>query len=400
MRLLFVCYEHPAPWLAGSHRVLNSLKYLKEKYGHDMTLVAFKLPGITYPDLSAYCRVATVDLPYRPGFKSVRTGLTALKNIAAGGFSFRNYDHSPAMEEKIDALLEDNACDLLVADHAAMLDYVLGKNVPVILLETFAMGEITRMYYQMEKNWVKKLILWVYHLNTRNYFRTYEALAASIAVSSDQKEMVAAHGRNLDIEVIPFGIDTDDFRAVGDEDPAPNLIITGSMNRRHTVKGIRWFYDDVYPLIRDKVPGVRLFIVGGSPAREISQMAADGSVTVTGYVDDLRPYLSRAWVAIAPLMEGFGVKVRVLQAMAMGKPVVATPVVTSGIDASPGENIVIADGPAEFAGKVIELLDNRALRERIGAAARRLMDTEHSWEKLADRLNEVLVKAAAKKPPA
>lgn len=398
--MLFVCYEHPAPSLAGSQRVLNSLKYLREKYGHEMDLVAFRLPRIAYPDLSAYCRVTTVELPYRPSFESARAVLMALKNISTSGRSFLNHSFSTVMAKKIDAMLENGAYDLIAADHADMLGYVLRKNIPVVLLETFAVAEITRMNYQMETHWLRKLGLFLYHLSTRNYARTYEALTASIAVSSDQKEMVARHSRRLNIEVIPFGVDTDYFQATGGEDPSPGLIISGSMDRRHNVAGVLWFYDKVYPLIRERVPGVRLFIVGGSPSREIRDLAADRSVTVTGYVDDLRPYLSRAWVAVAPLLEGLGVKVRVLQAMAMGKPVVATPVVTSGIDGSPGENIVIAERPDDFAGKVIELLNDRGLREKIGGAARRLMVDNHSWEKLADRLNDLLVRAAASKPPA
>jgi glycosyltransferase involved in cell wall biosynthesis len=117
---------------------------------------------------------------------------------------------------------------------------------------------------------------------------------------------------------------------------------------------------------------------------------------VTGYVDDLRPYLSRAWVVLAPLQEGFGVKVRVLQAMAMGKPVVATSMVARGIDVRAGRDIALADGPEEFARKVVALLNNRPLREELGIGARQLMEMEHSWEDLTGRLNEVLEKAVKK----
>jgi len=152
------------------------------------------------------------------------------------------------------------------------------------------------------------------------------------------------------------------------------------------------------------MPGVPCKIVGTGPEEDHLHIEGDRMphVRFEGYQagETLWNLVCGARAVVVPSLwpEVFGMVA--IEAMAMGKPVVATPVVTSGIDASPGENIVIADGPAEFAGKVIELLDNRALRERIGAAARRLMETEHSWEKLADRLNEVLVKAAAKKPPA
>lgn len=125
-------------------------------------------------------------------------------------------------------------------------------------------------------------------------------------------------------------------------------------------------------------------------------------MVVTGYVGDLRPYLSRAWVVVAPLQEGFGVKVRVLQAMAIGKPVVSTSMVMAGIDVTPGKDIIIADTPPAFAESVIELLNNKQLRKEIGTNARRLMETNHSWEKLTDRLNEILervVKARGQRQP-
>jgi glycosyltransferase involved in cell wall biosynthesis len=99
-------------------------------------------------------------------------------------------------------------------------------------------------------------------------------------------------------------------------------------------------------------------------------------------------------VVVAPLQDNFGVKVRVLEAMAVGKPVISTSMVTPGINVSPGENIILADEPLEFAERVIELLNDKQLREEIGAKARLLVETNHSWEKLTDRLNDVLEKAA------
>jgi len=397
MRLLFICYDHPSPSLAGSHRVLYSIKHLSKKYGHDMTLVAFKLPKIEYADLTPYCRVETIDISFRPSFQSPKTVLSALKNIIFGGFSFLNFSYSPEMARKIEALLENNIFDVLIIDHPAMLNYVLGKNKRVVLLEAFALAEITRMYYQMERNWIKKIIRLLHHYQTRNYAQTYKALAMSIAVSPEQRNMVISHCPSLDIEVIPYGVDTDYLRTVDTEDRLPNLTITGGMDRLHSVKGILWFYNEVYPLIKASVPQVNLYIVGSNPRKELLRLVMDKSVTVTGYVDDLRSHLSRAWVVVAPLLEGFGVKVRVLQAMAVGKAVVSNSMVTTGIDVTPGKDIIIADSPAEFAERVIELMNDKQLREKIGANARQLMETEHSWEKLTDRLNELLEKTVKAK---
>lgn len=400
MKMLLLCYEHPSPSIAGSHRMLYSLKDFSEKYKHDITLVAFKLPEIQYPDLSSFCRMETVDIPRRPGLKSPKAILAALKSIISlfNLFSrhpaFLNYSYSPKMDSKVKALLNDNSFDILVVDHPAMLGYASGQNIPVVLLEAFALAEITWMEYKLERNWFRRIIRLLYHYQTRNYAKIYKGLDMAIAVSSHQRDMVSSHCPDLNLVVIPHGIDTDYLRVKEPETGFPSLIITGSMSAPRNKRGVLWFYHEIYPLIKARVPQLKLYIVGSNPEKEILLLATDKSVVVTGYVEDLRPYLSRAWVVVAPLQEAFGVKVRVLQAMAVGKPVVSTSMVTPGIDVSPEENIVLADEPVEFADRVIELLNDRQLRERIATKARLLMETNYSWENLTDRLNEVLEQVA------
>lgn len=400
MKILLLCYEHPSPSVAGSHRVLYSLEYLSERYQHDITLVAFKLPGEGYPELSRYCRVETINIPHRPGLQSPRATLNALKNLFQRRHSPLNFSYSPEMAVKVKALLNSNRYDILVVDHPAMLPYMPNKEIPTVLLEAFALSEIALMNYHLEKNWFFKIIRRLYYWQMRNYGKRYQALDVAIAVSTHQRDTVKSHCPDLEIAVIPHGIDTDYFIATEPETTSPNLIITGSMGGPRNRAAVLYFYHKIYPLIRAKIPTLKLYIVGSNPGKEIRRLTADESVVVTGYVADLRPYLSRAWVVVAPLLESFGVKVRVLQVMAVGKPVVATSMVATGIDVSPRENIILADEPREFAERVIELLNDKNRRERIGAQARQLMQTEHNWEKLTDRLNEVLEKAATKKLPA
>jgi glycosyltransferase involved in cell wall biosynthesis len=396
VRILFVCHELPIPSYAGTLRVLNSLKYLAEKHGHAVTLIGFRLPGKNYPDLSRYGRVEPVDIPAWPGLQSPRAALKAVRNILRGHLSLLNFAYSAEMARRVKALLGGGNFDIMVVDHPTMLVYAPGGKIPVVLLEAFELSEIALMEYKNEKNPLFKAIRWLYYRRMRGRERIYQAATVSIAVSSWQGDTVRSYCPGLNIAVIPFGVETDYFQPVEPETEFPSLIITGSFSRTANRRMVRHFYQNIYPLIKTKVPGVKLFIVGSNPGKDILKLTSDESVVVTGYVDDLRPYLSRAWVVLAPLQEGFGVKVRVLQAMAMGKPVVATSMVARGIEVRAGRNIVLADGPEEFAGKVIELLNDRPLREELGIRARQLMETEHSWEDLTGRLNEVLEKAVKK----
>jgi glycosyltransferase involved in cell wall biosynthesis len=298
------------------------------------------------------------------------------------------------MDKLIKTLLDSNKVDIMIVNHPSMLCYALNKRVPTVLLESFALSEIALTEYKMERNWLKKIIRLLYYYQTRNYAKVYEVVNLLIAVSTRQRDRIRSHCPNVDIAVIPGGADTDYLKTMEPETKFPSLAITGTMSGTRNKTAILYFYNEVYPLIKERIPRVKLYIVGSNPEKEILRLSADKSVTVTGYVKDLRPYLSRAWVVVAPLQEDFGVKIRVLQAMAVGKPVVSTSMGATGISVSPGENIILADEPGEFADRVIELLNDKQLRQKIGAKARLLMETEHSWENLTDKLNVLLEKVA------
>lgn len=219
----------------------------------------------------------------------------------------------------------------------------------------------------------------------------------SIAVSADQKDRVKSYCTNLDIEVVPFGVDTEYFRPAEPKTEFPSLVIHGGINGLLSKREALYFYNKVYPLIKAQVPHVKLYIVGDKPPKEILRLGEYNSVVVTGHVNDLNGYLSRAWVVVGYLQENFGVRARVLQSMAVGKPIVSTSMAIPGINVSLGQNIIIADNQTEFAERVIELLNDKPLREKIGHNARNLMEKEYSWEKVIDKLNKIFLKVIDKK---
>ena len=398
MKILIICAELPSPSNATSLRVLESLKYLSEKYKHDIVLLAFKQGG-EYPDLSKYCQVETIDrLTMKDKIWTI-VNMFSPKNIFSAIPNLHNY--SPKMQRKVAELLAKHKFDVIAINHWSMLYYTLELGVPQVLLEIMPASKIYQAYIHLERNLRNKMLFLLQYYSVKKFEKKWNRLNIAIAVSESQKESVLAYMPDINIVVIPHGINTDYFRAVYKEQDFPTLLTSGGMRRLLNVREVLWFYNEVYPLIKEKIPDVKLYIVGRSPTKEILRLSADESVLVTGYVKDLRPYFSRAWVVVAPLTNNFGVKVRVLQAMAMGKPVVSTSMVTSGINVSAGENIILADDPRDFAERVIELLNNEELRNRIGANARKLMEEEHSWERLTDELNKVLEKTKTNyhKPP-
>ena len=390
MKILIICHGLPSPSDATSLRVLESLKYLSEKYKHDIMLLAFKQSRES-PDLSKYCQVETIDRLTMKDKIWATVNMFSPKNIFSATPNLFNY--SPKMQKQVTKLLAKHKFDVIAIDHFSMLYYTLELGVPQVLLEIMPASKIYQTYIHLERILRNKMLFLLQYYALKKFEKKWNRLNIAIAVSESQKKSILAYMPDINIVVIPHGIDTNYFRTVDMEHDFPTLLISGGMRRLLNVRDVLWFYNEIYPLIKEKMPQVKLYIVGRAPAKEILRLSVDKSVVVTGYVKDLRPYFSHAWVVVAPLLNIFGVKIRVLQAMAMGKPVVSTSMVTSGIDVSAGENIILADDPREFAERVIELLNNEELRNRIGANARKLMEEEYSWERLTDELNKVLEKA-------
>jgi glycosyltransferase involved in cell wall biosynthesis len=165
------------------------------------------------------------------------------------------------------------------------------------------------------------------------------------------------------------------------------------MDFRPNVDAVVWFCHEVLPLIRRQVPDARFYIVGQSPHRRVLDLADDPAVTVTGYVDDVRSYIAGACVYVVPLRIGGGTRLKVLEAMAMSKPVVSTSLGCEGFQGlESGRELYLADNPEQFAQRVIELLDDAFRRERLGRAARHFVEERYDWRLIVPRLEQIYEK--------
>jgi len=149
------------------------------------------------------------------------------------------------------------------------------------------------------------------------------------------------------------------------------------------VAAMSWFVAEVLPHLRTARPDVTITIVGRDPDPTVVAMAADAAVTVTGSVDDVRPFLARAAVVVAPMVSGSGIKNKILEAMAMQRPVVATSLAAEGVAATPGRDLLVADGAPAFAAAVESLLADPGWAASIAAAGRTLVETRYTWEACA-----------------
>jgi glycosyltransferase involved in cell wall biosynthesis len=186
------------------------------------------------------------------------------------------------------------------------------------------------------------------------------------------------------VEVVPNGVDAGRFQPQPDVTAIPgSIVFVGAMSFPPNVEAMRWFVAEVLPALRATRPEVTVTIVGRDPDPTILALADDPAVTVTGPVDDVRPFLARAAVVVAPMVSGSGIKNKILEAMAMQRPVVATSLAAEGLAATPDRDIVVADGAAPFAVAVAALLADPDRAASIAAAGRALVETRYTWEACA-----------------
>jgi sugar transferase (PEP-CTERM/EpsH1 system associated) len=211
-----------------------------------------------------------------------------------------------------------------------------------------------------------------------------------IAVSPEDAAVFRDRFGVPDVSHVPTGVDTAYFRPSGQVERQPHeIVFTGSMDWMPNVDAIRWFVDDILPLVRARVPDVTLSVVGRNPPASIRTLADDPAITVTGSVPDVRPYIERAAAFIVPIRIGGGTRLKIFEAMAMERPVVSTTIGAEGLPVRDGVDALLADTPEAFADAIIRLLLDPALASRIGDAAASAVRAEYGWDRVAARFADI-----------
>jgi len=220
---------------------------------------------------------------------------------------------------------------------------------------------------------------------------------AILAVSEEDREaLVSAGCPDSRLTVIPIAIDTQETRVIQRDSNARSIIHIGTMFWPPNIEGILWFARQVYPLIQGKVPQVRLYLVGARPPAEIRALEKqDTSIRVTGYVEDVVPYLQDSAVFVVPLHVGSGMRVKILEAWAWGTPIVTTSVGCAGIPVHPGEDILIADTAEDFAAAVVQVLQDGETGAKLSVNGRRYVEDQFDWRVVCQKLDEVYERIAS-----
>jgi sugar transferase (PEP-CTERM/EpsH1 system associated) len=196
------------------------------------------------------------------------------------------------------------------------------------------------------------------------------------------------------VHAVPNGVDLDYFRPADTDGAAPAdravCVFVGALDYRPNVEGAIWFCRHVLPLVRRSRPDAQVRLVGRKPAPAVRRLAELPGVELVGQVPDVRPHVASATVAVVPLQIARGLQNKVLEAMAMGKAVVASPQTLAGVRAEPGVHVIAAESPAQWAETLLRLFDDARLRQQLGAAARSFVEQHHDWERCLAPLAELL----------
>jgi glycosyltransferase involved in cell wall biosynthesis len=339
-------------------------------------------------NLLEFCR-AVVTARRRSLKEGMRVG-KILTSLLRGEPAELRVAFSEELASKIRTLADRVDFDVVQIEHGSMGMYLQAlparlRKRAVWVLHDIDFDKFMRIAHIEARN-ATKMRAWIHATLMRRWQPHFASLfGLCVTMSEADQRLLLAANRNLRVEVSPNGVDTNHYRALPDEGDGAEMLFIGNMGYPPNVDGAVYFCQEVLPLIRKEVADARLWIVGIGPAASVRRLEGNG-VFVTGSVPDIVPYYKRSTVCVVPLRAGSGTRLKILEAMALGRPVVSTSIGCEGLDVVGGEHILIADGSDLFAEQTVKLLKNKELRVRISATAREFVAASYDWDGIAERL--------------
>jgi glycosyltransferase involved in cell wall biosynthesis len=268
---------------------------------------------------------------------------------------------------------------------------------PIFLLDEHNVDELTyKNLFWNNPNLFRKIYAMLEILKAKRLQRRWFPRFDAILCVSPEDHRRTCHyvDQSTNVWLVPNGVDIGYFQPRARQDfpeDSPVIVFGGSLDVRMNQDAVLWFSGDILPIIKQKIPGMQFWIVGRDPTSEVKKLGEKPGIAVTGTVADVRDYYRQAQVFVVPLRFGGGTKLKTLEAMAMGLPIVSTGVGAQGLDINWGREIYIADRPEDFALRVIELLKDRDKADRMGEEARHLVEKKYVWNRIMEDMNNKLI---------
>ena len=388
MRILCLTARLPYPPDRGDRlRAFHFIEHLAQE--HELDLVSFIADDSEREHIGALrAHAQRIELVRQ---SPRRSALTTAVNLWRPDPMQVSYYRSREMAHVVERRLADDRYDAAYVHLFRMAPYVV--KVPnlyrIIDLTDVISREIVRSLPYRGQLW---RAIYTVERPRIERFERYVAnnFEESWLISQADQQALLADCPQANIHVVPNGVDMEMLRPLSTRPSSNNLIFVGHMGVFHNVDAVTYLAQEIFPLVQQTIPDCTLTIVGASPAPEVHQLAKQNpAITVTGFVSDLNASLNQAAVFVAPLRFAAGVQNKVLEAMAVGRPVVTTSIVNNGLKAVPGKEIMVADTAVDIAQQTTQLLLNREQSLMMGQAAREFVGRNFSWDLAVKRVRVI-----------
>jgi sugar transferase (PEP-CTERM/EpsH1 system associated) len=388
MRILFVCHRFPfPPNRGGKIRPFNIIRHLNAN--HEVT-VASMVRSAKESDqgsgLADYC-CRTVKARVTEGVQAMRT----VGRLFTSTPSSMGYFYSPYLRKRIHQLLEETTYDLIFVHCSSVAPYVADvRNIPKILdfgdMDSQKWVQLAgfrpfpfKLGYLLEG---RKLMSWE--------MRLARQFTLCTTTTRTEEDTLSSYRTGAPTDCVPNGVDAEFFAPTSEPYDDRMISFVGRMdyfpNRQCMVK----FCTSVWPLLRERIPGIKLAIIGAEPAPEIRRLSRLPGVTVSGSVPDVRPLARKAAAMVAPLEIARGTQNKILESLAMGVPVVCSRLALRGVNAREGVDVLAADTPEEYLSALTLLLLDRERRSELAATGRAQVLEHHSWPASMRRMDQII----------
>ncbi len=388
MEILFLTGNLPYPPTDGwKIRVFSLIRHLSRR--HRVSLVSF-MRTTEDPKAVEALRTYCADLWVIPRDPRYSPWKLFLGMVGQTAFPLLNY-RDRQMEDLLREVLQKRAFDIVQVESLAMAQYCSAASFSTVLDLHNIESLLIKRYALQETNLLKRGYAEIMWRKVAAYERaTCKRFTHCLTCSEEDQRLVQAFAGVERVTVIPNGVDLQAYTPDGTPPkPFNRLVFVGRMDYHANVDGVRWFCREILPHIRTQKPDVVFQIVGGYPTNDVKRLARPGEIEVTGFVQDVRPYLKEATAVVVPLRIGGGTRFKILESLAMGKAVISTTLGAEGIAAIDGREILLADHPTQFADRVIDVLGNPELQQSLHNAGRELVEARYSWASIGNCLEQV-----------
>jgi sugar transferase (PEP-CTERM/EpsH1 system associated) len=391
MRILFVCHRFPYPPKDGAKiRAFHIVNHLRRD--HEVTVAAPLRSPAEREESAGLARLGVRVLAEEIPPLAARLRMVA--NLPTRTPSSMGYFLSPRLKGRVREELATRPYDLILAYCSSVAPYVADVRGPTKILDFVDMDSQKWLAYADVHSFPLSLGYRIEGVKLRRaeaeLAREFDLCTCATRAEADTFQ---AYGTGVPVDWFPNGVDTDHFAPAAEPYDADALCFVGRMDYYPNARCMADFCAETLPLVRARRPDTKLLIVGADPTPAVRRLERIPGVTVTGSVKDVRPYVRRAALTVAPLSIARGTQNKILESLAMGVPVVCSDIAAGGVDCVPGAHLLAASTPDGYAAAILRLLESPAERRGFAEAGRARMLSHHTWERAMRRLGAIVDRA-------